>query len=315
MQFRYYLGIIAAVFTGIIVSLLAMEGVTYSYNYIARHVNFPWNREMGAEGSNIYEYGVGLSSNRYSKMDESIDFPKITSKAYLVADLDTGEIIESRDAHTIYAIASISKLMTALVSVETIDQYSQVNVTKFAVDTLGKQGGLRVGEILSANELLHALLLESSNDAAEVIAVFAGRDDFMKNMNNRAESLGLSGTSFMDPSGLSSGNRSTASDLFKLVKYIRENHPEILKITDKKSYKAKRHTWYNNNKFINDRLYTGGKNGYTGEAKHTLLTTFELPLSDSGSRNIAIILLQSDKTEKDTRDILFYLLRNISYHE
>jgi D-alanyl-D-alanine carboxypeptidase len=315
MQFRYYLGIIAAVFTGIIISLLAMEGFSYSYGFIARHVDFPWSREMGAESSGIYEYEDGSLASHYTKMDNSIDFPKVTAKSYLIADLDTGEIIESRDPDAIYSIASISKLMTALVSVETIDQYSQINVPKFAVDTLGKQGGLRTGEILSANELLHALLLESSNDAAEALAVFAGRDDFMKNMNNRAESLGLARTSFLDPSGLSSGNKSTVSDLFRLVQYLRENHPEIVKITDKKSYKVKKHTWYNNNKFINDRLYTGGKNGYTSEAKHTLLTTFELPLSDSGSRNIAIVLLQSEKTEKDTRDILFYLLRNISYHE
>ena len=171
------------------------------------------------------------------------------------------------------------------------------------------------GEILSANDLLHALLLESSNDAAEALAVFAGREDFIQNMNDMAISLGLSGTSFMDPSGLSAGNKSTAYDLFKLFQYIREHHPEIVKITTNQRQKIKTHTWYNNNKFIHDELYTGGKNGYTSAAKHTLLTTFELPLSDLGSRNIIIVVLQSDKTEKDTRDILFYLLRNISYYE
>jgi len=270
---------------------------------------------MGAEGSNVYEYDNGRLASHYRKMDDSINFPKVTAKSYLVADLDTGEIIESREPYDIYAIASISKLMTALVSVETIDQYSQVSVPKFAVETLGVQGGLRAGEILSANDLLYALLLESSNDAAEALAGFAGRDDFIKNMNNRAAALGLDGTTFLDPSGLSEGNKSTSNDLFKLFQYIRENHPEIIKITDTKSHKAKKHTWFNNNKFINDRLYTGGKNGFTSAAKHTLLTTFELPLSDSGSRNVAIVLLQSDKTEKDTRDILFYLLRNISYNE
>ncbi len=296
-------------------AVFVVEGVSRSYNFLAQHVDFPWNSEMGAEGSGIYEYEDGSLFSHYSKLDESIDFPEITASAYLVGDLDTGEVIESQAAGEIYPIASISKLMTALVSVETIDQYSQVSVPKLAVETLGEQGSLRSGEILSASDLLHALLLESSNDAAEALAAFAGRADFIKNMNNRAESLGLSGTSFSDPSGLSSGNKSTAYDLFKLFQYLRENSPEIVKITDKKSYKSKKHTWYNNNKFINDRLYAGGKNGYTSEAKHTLLTTFELPLSDSSYRNIAIVLLQADKTEKDTRDILFYLLRNISYHE
>lgn len=315
MQFRYYLGIVTAVLSGIIISMLVMHGASFSYRFIANHVDLPWEKEMGASSDNVYEYSDGSLVGHYTKIDESVNFPKVSAKAFLVADLDTGEIIESRDSDAVYAIASISKLMTSLVSVETIDQYSQITVPKFAVDTLGKQGSLRAGEILTANDLLYALLLESSNDAAEALAVFAGRDDFIKNMNNRAESLGLARTSFFDPSGLSEGNKSTAFDLFRLVQYIRENNPEIMKITDTKQKKVGKHTWYNINKFVNDRLYTGGKNGYTSAAKHTLITTFELPLSDSGSRNIAIVLLQADKTEKETRDILFYLLRNISYHE
>ncbi|HMP67461.1 MAG TPA: hypothetical protein PKA60_01815 [Candidatus Paceibacterota bacterium] len=252
-------------------------------------------------------------SGEYSKIDDRVSFPKITSTAYIVADLETGEIIESKDADEIYAIASLTKMMTAVVSVDTIDQYSPVNITQQAIDTHGKQGNLRTGEILSANELLYPLLLESSNDAAEALAIFAGRQTFLKNMNNKAISIGMSKTNYDDASGLSPLNLSTAGDLFTLTQYIYKNYSELFKITQKRDYRLDKRVWRSNSRFISDKNYIGGKNGYTEAAKLTLIALFELPLSDLTDRKIAIVLLQSTKVEKDTRDILFYLLRNIQH--
>lgn len=254
-------------------------------------------------------------SGEYSQIDEGVKFPKITAKSYIVADMDTGEIIESKNADEIYPIASLTKLITAMVSIETIDQYSPININRQAIDTYGKQGNLRNGEILTANELLYPLLLESSNDAAEALAIFAGRDAFIKNMNDKMVSIGMYNTKFEDASGLSQKNFSTAMELFGIVQYIEKNYPEIFKITDKQSHRIGRRVWNSNSRFRTDKYYIGGKNGYTDEALLTLIANFELPLSvgENKNRRISIILLQSTKVEKDTRDILFYLLRNIEH--
>lgn len=252
-------------------------------------------------------------SGRYKKFSETYNFPQVSSKAYLVADLNTGEIIASENRDVVYPIASLSKLMTALVSLETVNQYSEALVSWSAVSTYGKQGGLLSGERVAVGDLLYPLLLESSNDAAEVIAEHAGRNFFIKNMNDKAESIGIYNTSFEDPSGLSENNISTAEDLFKLTKYINQYKNYIFSVTTEKEYKIEGHTWFNNSKFRNDETYRGGKNGYIAAAKHTLISTFDLPLEEFGKRRVAIVVLQSDDATKDTRAILLYLLENVFY--
>ncbi len=289
-----------------------MWGIAGTLTYYVDDLSFFKKQNVESE-----EFYGGLEiikvSGEYSKIDQKLDFPKLTSDVYVVADLETGEVIESKNADEIYAIASLTKMMTAIVSVDTIDQYSPVNITKQAVDTYGQQGNLRVGEILSANELLYPLLLESSNDASEALAIFAGRNNFLKNMNNKAISLGMSKTNFDDASGLSALNLSTANDLLNLTMYINKNYPELWNITKKKDYRLGRRIWRNNSRFINDKNYIGGKNGYTEAAKLTIISLFDLPLSEVENRKIAIIILQSSKIEKDVRDTLFYLLRNVEH--
>jgi D-alanyl-D-alanine carboxypeptidase len=163
---------------------------------------------------------------------------------------------------------------------------------------------------------MYPMLLESSNDAAEVLAEFSGRNLFIRNMNNKAISVGLLNTKFEDPSGLSKNNISTAEDLFKLVKYIYKYKKYIFDVTDLKEYSNKKNTWYSNSKFKNDKNHIGSKNGYTDEAKYTQIVLFEMPLGEFERRKIAIILLGSEHTiEKDVRAISLYLLNNVYYSE
>lgn len=266
---------------------------------------------------------LGVTENTISFNEKGIystkngaKFPKITAKAYIVADLESGAVIASYGEKVPLPIASLSKMMTALVSLETINQYKEATVSRTAFGTYGAQGNLRTGEKLKISTVLYPLLLESSNDAAEVLAEFAGRNTFIKNMNDKAESIGLFNTSFEDPSGLSKNNISTAEDLFKLARYIYKYKSFIFDITKLKDYTSDKHTWYSNSKFRNDDNYLGGKNGYTDDAHYTLATLVELPLGEFQKRKIAIILLNSQKTtEKDTRAIILYLLNNVYYTE
>ncbi len=248
--------------------------------------------------------------------------PRLSAQSYLVADLDTGDILLEREAQRVYPIASISKLITALTSLEVLNQYQSMRMSARAVATNGSFGGLVTGEVVTAGTLIYPLLLESSNDAAEMLAEIGGGERFITAMNTKARSIGLSHTRFTDASGLSEGNISTARDLFTLTQYLFHNKPFVLDTTrlalkriEPEIPGSKSHTWYNNNYFVRagNPRYLGGKNGYTDEAGRTLVSLFTLPLSEFEKRNVAVIILGSDNREKDTEAALAYVTKNIYY--
>ncbi len=243
--------------------------------------------------------------------------PNISAAAYLVGDLNTGEVILAKNQDEKFPLASVSKLMTALVTKEISKEDALAEVSKGALETPGKNGGLRIGEKIKILDLLYPLLLESSNDAAEIIAGHFERDTFLKKMNQEAENLKMSLTTYEDPSGLSPNNQSTVSDMFKLVGYINKKNPELLEITTKRSFSNKKHSWSNISQFLRKEGYLGGKSGYTDEARQTGISLFSLPLGDqnknTGNRPIAITLLQSKDRYRDVENILKYLKKYIYY--
>ncbi len=239
--------------------------------------------------------------------------PKVSAQAFLVGDLKTGEVILSKNQETKFPMASVSKLMTALVTSELAKSEDVATVSKKAIATLGQNGELRAGEKIKAADLVYPLLLESSNDAAEALAEHFGRQNFMDKMNLQAEQLMMSSTSYEDPSGLSPNNKSTAADLFKLAGYIEEKHGELFDITAKRSYSAPKHNWSNISQFLGKDGYSGGKSGYTDAALQSGVAIFELPLGESGTRPIAITLLRSLDRKKDVENILKYLGSYVYY--
>lgn len=238
---------------------------------------------------------------------------KISAKAFLVGDLNTGEVILAKNQDQKFPIASTSKLMTALVAKEILTPEDSTRITKTALRTKGQNGELKLGEKIKITDLLYPLILESSNDAAEALALFFGRDSFISKMNEVAEKLQMTSTSFEDPSGLSSHNQSTSSDLFKLAGYLMQKQPDLLKITTERSYSNKKHNWSNISQFLGKDGYLGGKSGYTDSAKQTVVSLFNLPLGQTGFRPIGITLLQSQDRKKDVEAILKYLNKYIYY--
>jgi len=331
VKFKFYTGIVLSIIAGFFVATGVLQTGTFAFKYI-QSAGYALYESVGDLGASE-DYGINekkveesnsvkdLLDSRYYFYENYSDFPRITSGAYLVADLDSGKIIKQSNIDIKYPIASLTKLMTALVSVETVNQDGNAMVSYDAINTYGKQGNLYSGQVLKVSDLLYPLLLESSNDAAEVIAESSGRNFFLANMNGKARSIGLTETSFGDPSGLSYENISTAEDLFTLVQYIYKNEPEILEITKQKNQEIDDNIWFSNSRFRNDDRYYGGKNGYTDEALHTLISIFDLPLGEEvmldseelQDRRIAIILLKGDETEDDTRDIISWLLNNTYY--
>jgi D-alanyl-D-alanine carboxypeptidase len=255
-----------------------------------------------------------VSSGYYSKVSSSISTLSLTAKSVLVADLETGEKLFIKKPDLQRPIASVSKLLTSLVVKINFKEDEIIYVSDRAVNTYGTQAELKAGSQFTTKQLLYALLIESSNDAAEAFAEHFGREKFIEEMNNQIKLLHISNTSMEDPSGLSEKNISTCSDLFILSQYIYNIYPSIFDVTTTSRYKAGRYTWFNNNKMIQNQFYIGGKNGYTDEAMDTLVNLFDLPLGENGEkRKIFICLLGGYTPTKEAQTLINFLRRNITY--
>lgn len=225
----------------------------------------------------------------------------VTGESYIVRNLDTHETIASANADTMMPIASVSKLVTAVVARELIDPDEHITLTKQIIDTYGNTAAFRAGEVYLAKDLLYPLLMVSSNDAAEAFAYSYGRKAFIDRMNSFVQSIGAYRTYFADPSGLSPDNRSTATDLSIILDWIRKNDPEILQITDMNSKTIRSHTWVNPSHFLNWSNYFGGKNGYIPESKLTSAAIFTF---GPNKEMYAVVLLGSDSRDSDVVKLL-----------
>ena len=172
------------------------------------------------------------------------------------------------------------------------------------LEPLGHSLTLFLGLNISAENLLKASLIQSTNDACEALAYFLGKEKFLDLMNQKAKELGMKNTVFSDVHGLSPTNRSTAADLAKLISYIYKEHPEILHLTRDNNFWLPDSTgrllkFQNVNNFYPLRGFIGGKTGYLAQAKQTLASVFRL-----NEKPVAIILLYSDNRQADTFTIL-----------
>ena len=226
-------------------------------------------------------------------------------KAALAFDLADGTVLWRRHATAVRPIASLTKIMTALLAVERFDQDDTVRVPR-ASDKVGgsRMSGLKPGRRVNANVLLKALLISSSNNAAVTLAVAGAGSEraWVALMNKRAALLGLTCTHFVDAHGLDRRNRSCAADLAALAMRAM-NDPLIARIA-RKSYarvwpgSGQKFTLYTTNHLLRDR-YPGAiglKTGYTSPAGFCLVAIVE-----RGGRRIGIVLLGSRDAFRDAR--------------
>lgn len=216
--------------------------------------------------------------------------PFVAASAVLVKDILAVDPIWYFNADRKWPIASITKLMTAVIALEKIGLETQISISKTAVDTEGVAGFLEVGKVYTVHQLLETMLRSSSNDAAVALAEHYGWNDFMWAMNAKAQAIGMHNTQFSDSSGLSVLNQSTANDLEKLTLYIFNRHPEIFLLTRIKSG--------NIHPFVDHPEFLGGKTGFIDEANGNLLSLFNM-----AGRPILIIVLGSEDRAKDTETL------------
>lgn len=243
-------------------------------------------------------------------------FPKISAQSYLMADLDSGYVFTEKDFQKRLPAASLTKLITAIVITENMDLRKSILVKEEMLEAYGSTEGLESGKWFRVVELFYPLLIESSNDAAEILSCFLGREKTIKLMNEKAKAIFMEQTEFVDPSGFAPENVSTAQDLFYLVRYLLNNRPPILEITKGKEVVSfgeidfEIEELWNKNVFINDSTFVGGKTGFIKASKNTAVFIFHFTAQDDTERNIAIILLGSENNETDTQKIYKWLQEN-----
>ncbi len=248
--------------------------------------------------------------------------PKVNAISYLVADADTGEVILSKDPDGIFPPASLTKLLTTLVATENMPLNQDLLVTSKALSVYGSEQVLEPNEHILLSDILYPLLMESSNNAAEVIAenYKYGKDPFVGLMNQKAESIGMTNSTFVEPSGVSHENLTTANDLLKLALYIYKEDqnpsftPNILNITQVKQYEIANinHIWYNGNQLMQYKVFLGGKNGYTEAASETAVAFYRISISGT-QRNIVVIVLKSPNRNNDVGALLGFIENHMKF--
>lgn len=243
----------------------------------------------------------------------NMETPDITANSALVYDLTEKKVLFSKNPQRKLPMASLTKIMTAIVALESPKKDDQHTVSQN--DLVGENSmGLTEGEMLSLEELLYGLILLSGNDAAETLAsnYTGGREEFVIAMNNKAKSLGLENTHFTNPTGLEGDGKqfTTTYDLLVITNYALQ-FPLFKKVVGtfiyNIPYSENHKEFYLQNETNLISSYPGVfgvKDGYTPEAGLCLVTY----LNYKGHKIIGI-LLGSDNRRQEMKDLLDYSLK------
>ena len=229
-----------------------------------------------------------------------------SAKSAILMDMDSGRVIYGKDVHYVQSVASISKIMTAIVAIENADIDREVVIGKEVLKAYGSGVYVQIGEKMKLKDLLYGLMLRSGNDAALAISVNVAKDteSFVKMMNEKAKEIGMKNTTFNNPSGLDEekGNFSSAYDMALLMSYAMKNE-EFRKIVGTKDYSLKTnknvYKWHNKNKLLSTYKYTtGGKTGFTKIAKRTLVTS-----ASKDDMNLTVVTINDGDDFNDHKNL------------
>ncbi|MEW8956841.1 D-alanyl-D-alanine carboxypeptidase family protein [Clostridium sp.] len=252
---------------------------------------------------------------------ESKPEPNIVAKSALVMDADTGEVIYAKDADTKRFPASITKLLTGLLLAENKDKSDPITFTssaksqpQYSFDINIAMGKTKVGDTMSADDAMKALLLFSANDWAYAIAdsVAGSVDEFSNMMNEKAKELGMNNSHFITPNGLHDENHYTTAYDLALLGKASFNNPWVRETMALKEAKITTSSNIiglieNRNKNLGVDGGIGGKTGYTEPAGKSLLNIYE-----RDGRHLVGVVLKSvyDQNDtqmfKDMKDIIDY---------
>ncbi|TYR76406.1 D-alanyl-D-alanine carboxypeptidase [Rossellomorea vietnamensis] len=262
-------------------------------------------------------YRVIIISIVFSSFNETAEAaPSVSAQRAIVIDQDTGRVLYEKDAHTQSRIASITKIMTAILAIESGKLDEEATVSSNAVKAEGSSIYLKPGEKIKLEDLVYGLMLRSGNDSAVAIAEHVGGslDGFVYLMNKKAEEIGMVNSNFENPHGLDDheNHYSTAYDMAILTRYAMQNE------TYREVSGTKVHTspdpendwdrkWRNKNRLLTEKYKycTGGKTGYTKRAKRTLVTT-----ATKNEQNLIAVTLNGPDDWNDHIQMFEYGFKN-----
>ena len=230
-------------------------------------------------------------------MHGASDVLDLKSSVALVLDQNTNEVLFSKNPQAVLPIASITKLMTALVVSEAKQPLDEMlSIGSEDVDTeKGSRSRLQVGTRLSREEMLHLSLMASENRAANALGRHypGGSSAFVAAMNRKAQALGMNNTHYVEPTGLSSRNQSSANDLAVLMREV-DKHALIRQLSTSQEYEvavgARNVSFRNTNGLVRSGEWDIGlqKTGYITEAGRCLVMQAQL-----SGRKLIMVLLDS----------------------
>jgi len=245
-------------------------------------------------------FWIKASNTQILKKNQSLPDIISQTKIVLVSDFDNENNFVDYNSNQRWPLASITKLMTAILAIEEIGKEKEIMPSENAITIEGNAGKLERGKLYKVEDLIKIMIITSSNHAAAALADFYifGEANFVRLMNKKAADLSMTQTVFFDSTGLSPLNQSTANDIRKLMKHIINNHPEILIYSQEKSFGELK----NINLFAGQNNFLGGKTGYLDEAKQNLVSLFSLD-----NRRVLIVVLGAENRFEQTQALLDYL--------
>lgn len=263
--------------------------------------------------------------------------PELTAKAYILVDMETGQVLAEKNANEQRSPASTTKIMTALVALENADLEDEMTASENAINSVPYdyvKAGIKVGEILKFKDLLDLMMITSANEASNIIAENISEDGTMEGftrlMNQKAAELGLTGTNFTNSSGKEEeGHVTTARDLAIIARAAMQNET-FREVVGRKDFNMpdtnlrKSHEWqaghltYTNELLSSRSKYyskvTGIKTGYTEKAGLCLVASAVNP---EGLELISVILGTENKTLQfeESQKLLEYGFKNFGKRE
>lgn len=242
----------------------------------------------------------------------------------IVMDSDTGTVLFGKNMDQPYYPASITKMLTALIVLERCDLNEMVTFSHddvYNVEVGSSSAGIDEGDVLTVRDCLYALMLASANESANALAchISGSREAFADLMNEKAISLGCTGSHFSNPSGLNDENHyTTAHDMALIARAVIQN-PEFLTINNTRSYQlaptkrspeggyvANHHKMLNKNEAVYYPGAFAGKTGYTSLAGNTLVTC-----AKKGDMTLIAVVLNGHQTHySDTKALFDFGFRN-----
>lgn len=251
------------------------------------------------------------------------------AKSAVLIDAESGRILYGKNEDEIMPMASTTKIMTLILTLELADLEAMVTVSDYAASMPNVQLHIKAGEQYRLGDLVYSMMLESHNDSAVAIAEHVGGsvEGFAKLMNDKAKQIGCVDTYFITPNGLDAfdarsgqAHSTTAAELAKIMRYCIETSPkkeEFLNITSTRNYSFDRFGCHNKNAFLDmmEGVLTG-KTGFTGDAGYCYVCALE----QDGRRYIVTLLAcgwPNNKKYKwsDTKKLMEYGLENYRKYE